>query len=128
MSDNVNLPGTGQNIAAKADPNGVEYQEILNVDKTLTPINPATSDKQDDIVNALKTTEEEIGLTDLLLRAITGEDGVKVQVQLPKDLKQDVSGSLIMSDMIGPFVWSSSTTSNPFILDCTGYDSVFVQR
>jgi hypothetical protein len=128
MADNVQLPGTGQSVAAKSDTRGNEFQEILSVDKTLTPINPSTSDKQDDIVNALTTTEEGIGVADLLLKAMTNEDGLRVQVQLPKDLKQDQSGSLIMSDMIGPYIWSSSTVSQPFILDCTGYDSVFIHK
>ena len=134
--DNVQLPGTGQSVATKSDINGNEFQEVLLTDKSLTPVNPATSDAQNEQIRDLTTTEKDggnqddngISVADLLLKAMDKGERMPLQVQLPVDLKQDASGSLIMSDMIGPIVWNSSTAGQPITIDCTGYDSVFVHK
>jgi hypothetical protein len=136
MADNIQLPGTGQVVATKSDALGNEFQEVLNVDKSLTPINPSTSDAQNEQIRDLTTTEKDGGnqddngitVADLLLKAMDKGEKMPLQVQLPVDLKQDALGCLIMSDMIGPFIWNSSTVTQPFILDCTGYDSVFIHK
>lgn len=136
MADNVQLPGTGQVIASKADANGTEHQEVILANTAFQDINPATSDAQNEQIRVLTTTEKDGGnqddngitVADLLLKAMDKGERMPLQVQLPVDLKQDATGSLIMSDMIGPFIWNSTTASQPFILDCTGYDSVFIHK
>lgn len=133
--DNVQLPGAGQIIATKADSSGVEHQEILLANTAFQDINPATSDKQDEQIRELITTEKNevnddsgITIADLLLKAMDKGERMPLQVQLPVDLNQDAKGSLIMSDMIGPYIWNSSSVSQPFTMDCTGYESLFIHK
>jgi hypothetical protein len=136
MADNVQLPGTGQIIAAKADPSGVDHQEVILANTAFTDVNPATADNQAELIRDLTTTEkdgslaEDSGITvaDLLLKAMDKAEGLPLQVQLPKDFKQDQFGALIQSDMAGPYIWQSSTASQPFIIDCTGYESVLIHK
>ena len=133
MADNVQLPGTGQNVAAKADPNGVEYQKITSVDNAFNTVNPATSDKQDEQSAALNTTEgglvgDTISVADLLMKVMDKGEQMPLQIQLPKDLKQEPDGGLYVADMKGPYVWNSSTASQTFTIDCTGFQSILVHK
>jgi len=128
MVDNVQLPGTGQIIAAKADPSGVDHQEVILADKSFTDVNPATADNQDEILRVLKTTEDETGIADLIQQLTDQSNGIKLQVQLPTNLNQDIAGSLIQSDMPKLITWTSATASQPCFIDCTGYDSIFVHK
>ena len=128
MSDNVQLPGTGASIASRADSQGNEHQEVILADKSLNDINPATSDKQDEILNALTTTEDGTGVADLILAAMDTTSGMPLNVRLKQDFKQDQQGALIQSDMAGPWIWNSSTATQPLIIDCTGYESILVHK
>ena len=135
MADNVVLPGTGQSVASKSDSSGNEFQEILITDKSLQPINPATSDKQDEIIRDLNTTEKDhvlseegITIADLLLKAMDKGEKLPFQIQLPYDLKQEPDGGLYLADMKGPYIWNSSTASQPLTIDCTGFKSVFIHK
>ena len=129
MPDNVILPGTGQSVASKSDSSGNEFQEILITDKSLQPVNPATSDKQDDISTALITSEDQIGVADLLNELTDNNpNNRKLQIQLPKDLKQEPDGGLYVADMKGPYIWSSGTAAQPFYLDCTGFQSILIHK
>ena len=129
MSDNVQLPGTGQVVAAKADSSGAEHQEVLIANTAFQDINPATSDKQDDISTALITSEDQIGVADLLNELTdNNSNNRKLQIQLPKDLKQEPDGGLYVADMKGPYIWSSGTAAQPFYLDCTGFQSILIHK
>jgi hypothetical protein len=136
MADNVQLPGTGQIIAAKADPSGVDHQEVILANTAFQDVNPATSDNQAELVRDLTTTEkdgslaEDSGITvaDLLLKAMDKNEQLPLQVQLPKDLKQEPDGGLYVADMKGPYIWQSSTASQQLIIDCTGFKSVLVHK
>lgn len=136
MADNITLPGTGLSVATKSDASGNEFQEILNVDKSLNPINPSTSDAQNEQIRDLTTTEKDGGnqddngitIADLILKAMDKGEGMPLQVQLPQNLKQDQSGALIQSDMAGPYIWNSATATQPFLIDCTGYESILVHK
>ena len=128
MPDNVQLPGTGQSVAAKSDAAGNEHQEVLLANTAFQDVNPATSDKQDEINLNLNTTEENIGVADLLIKAMDKSEKMPLQVQLPIDLKQEADGGLLIADMKGPYIWQSSTASQQLIIDCTGYQSILVHK
>ena len=55
-------------------------------------------------------------------------EGMPLQVQLPKDLKQEPDGGLYVADMKGPYVWQSSTASQQLIIDCTGFQSILIHK
>ena len=60
MADNVQLPGTGQNVATKDDGTGVEYQKILLTDDNFNIIHPSTADNQDSLIEELKNADQPI--------------------------------------------------------------------
>ena len=60
MADNVQLPGTGQNVATKDDGTGVEYQKILLTDDKFNIIHPSTADNQDSLIEELKNADNPI--------------------------------------------------------------------
>jgi hypothetical protein len=60
MADNVQLPGTGQNVATKDDGTGVEYQKILLTDDKFNIIHPSTADNQDSLIEELKNADQTI--------------------------------------------------------------------
>jgi hypothetical protein len=51
MADNVQLPGVGQIIATKDDGTGREFQEVIITDASFNPVNPATAENQEKILN-----------------------------------------------------------------------------
>jgi hypothetical protein len=65
---------------------------------------------------------------DILSLAMDKVQGIPLQVQLPKDIKQDREGAIILSDMDGPYVWNSKDANSPFIIDCKGFQSVLVHK
>jgi hypothetical protein len=75
-----------------------------------------------------KVTEERFGVEDLLLAAMDKSSGMPLQVQLPKDLKQEPDGGLLIADMKGPYIWDSLTALAIFNLDCTGYQSIIIHK
>jgi hypothetical protein len=57
MADNIVLPGTGQNVATKDDGTGREFQEVILVETAgYTPVNPATNEKLDEVLDNLGTS------------------------------------------------------------------------
>jgi hypothetical protein len=102
---------------------------------SISAINPATAELQSALLQEIteendinKATEENLGVEDLLFMAMDRSQNTPLQVQLPNDLKQEPDGGLYIADMKGPFFWKSSTASQPFILDCTGYQSITVHK
>ena len=76
-----------------------------------------------------RVTEDGLGTADLLMLAMDrGQDRTPLQVQLPKDLKQEVDGGLFIADMKGPINWISQDASSPIVIDCTGYQSAIVSK
>lgn len=65
---------------------------------------------------------------DMLSLAMDKTNNTPLQVQLPKDLKQEADGGLLIADMKGPFILQSSTASQPLVIDCTGYQSVICHK
>jgi hypothetical protein len=129
MPDNVLLPGTGQSIATKSDPNGNEFQEIMLVDGGFQIQRPASQNDISEKVEAnLLTTEDGIGLADLILKLTNRIENLRVQVDLPVNLKQEPDGGLLLADMKGPFNWISKDATQPFVIDCTGYQTIIVQK
>ena len=71
---------------------------------------------------------ESLRAGDLLSLAMDRTQNTPLQVQLPKDLKQDTTGALLFSDMAGPYSFNSISVSQPLVLDCTGYGQVTIQK
>jgi hypothetical protein len=71
---------------------------------------------------------EGLSAADLLSFAMDRTNQTPLQVQLPKDLKQDPVGALVLADMFGPISWNSPNASSPMVIDCTGYSSVIIQK
>jgi hypothetical protein len=79
-------------------------------------------------INIVGREGEGLSAADLLSFAMDRTQNLPLQVQLPKDLKQDPSGALVLADMYGPIYWNSTNAASPLILDCTGYSSIIVQK
>jgi hypothetical protein len=75
-----------------------------------------------------KITEDALSVEDILWMMMDKGTLSPMQVQLPKDLKQEADGGLILADMKGPFNWTSQTISQSINIDCTGYQSVLVHK
>jgi hypothetical protein len=78
------------------------------------------------LINSINLTTDEDKLD--ISMAFDKANGLPLQVQLPKDLKQESDGAIVIADMKGPYVWNSSTATNPLTLDCTGYQSILVHK
>ncbi len=99
----------------------------------LSPL--STWKKQDDQISIIreenelnKVTEDRLSVADLLLSAMDPSQGTPLYVNLKKDLKQEPDGGLYLADMQGPYVWNSATPSSVITLDCTGFQSVLIQK
>lgn len=64
---------------------------------------------------------------DMLSLAMDRKNNTPLQVQLPKDLKQEADGSILIADM-KPYVWKTGNTAESLVIDCTGYQSVLVHK
>jgi hypothetical protein len=60
--------------------------------------------------------------------AMDKAEQVPLQVQLPKDIKQDSQGGVFLSDMSDKIEWICKDDKSPLIIDCAGYQSVIVQK
>jgi hypothetical protein len=105
------------------------------------PDGAATSVLQTETINKLSDTLNEVkdqselsksneGFTaaQLLELAMDKSENMPIQVRLPRDLKQEPDGGLILADMKGPYIWDSLSASQPLIIDCTGYQSILVHK
>jgi hypothetical protein len=79
-------------------------------------------------INIVGREGEGLSATDMISFAMDRTQNLPLQVQLPKDLKQDASGALVYSDMQGPIYWNSSNAASPLVIDCTGYSVVTIQK
>ena len=79
-------------------------------------------------INIVGREGEGLSAADLLSFAMDRTQNLPLQVQLPKDLKQDIAGALVYSDMQGPCTWNSANAASPLVIDCTGYSTVIVQK
>lgn len=65
---------------------------------------------------------------DGLSLALDTNSGVRVQVSLPQDFKQDAVGALIPSDASCVYQFISENATSPMIIDTTGYNSIVMQQ
>jgi hypothetical protein len=79
-------------------------------------------------INIVGREGEGLSAADMLSFAMDRTQNLPLQVQLPKDLKQDLAGALVYSDMQGPYTWNSGNAASPLVIDCTGYSTVIVQK
>jgi len=79
-------------------------------------------------LNIIGRTGEGLSDADMLSFAMDRTHNTPLQVQLPKDLKQEADGGLLLADMKGPIFFNSVTVSQPLVIDCTGYSTLIVQK
>ena len=65
---------------------------------------------------------------DLVSLAMDRTNNTPLQVQLPKDFKQDTGGALIDSDAAVAYTFMSQNASSPMVIDTQGYKSIVVQQ
>ena len=64
---------------------------------------------------------------DKIALALDKTTGVALSVNVLNPPVLDVNGRQVPSDVVGPFILSSSTASQPITIDTTGYQSIVVQ-
>jgi hypothetical protein len=65
---------------------------------------------------------------DSLALAMNSTNGVPLQVQLPQNLKQDITGALIGSDAATLYTIVSTVANQVWIIDTTGYNSIIIHQ
>lgn len=89
---------------------------------TIDPSTPVTT-----ITDESDKGDLGLSAAQLIEKAMDKSESMPIQVQLPRDLKQAPDGGLMLP-MSAPYIWNSSTILQPLIIDCTGYQSVIVQK
>jgi hypothetical protein len=111
-------------ITSSALPDGAATSELQT--ETINKLSDTLNESKDQ--SELSKSNEGFTTAQLLELAMDKSENMPIQVQLPRDLKQEPDGGLLLADMKGPYIWNSISALQPLVIDCTGYQSVLIHK